>query len=823
MSSAIKQTSHVRASAFRAALAAGCSPFRLGQQELFSSEEERHIQLEVGRKLYEPKLPNAGAQERKWVELLREFSRDEKLVVNVKIACRMYADALAACLPAQEYIPHPKPDSGRKWLTLPGCYYTRKGVITAKTNKGLYEALLDLKAEAQRVKNRNLRWLADFLMAGMPAAVSNFKMECLYLLRGADGNVTRLVRLVNTKGEMSEGREIGGADMLPNELYAGSEKFRQWVQSKGNFAWGGDAGAGNTELQAMQWDVTEDAAYRTVKLIEYCGWHEIKKAGGGQPARGIWFYNGCAIDGKGGPWLLPDADGIIWHEGLGYATSSKGRELDFAHGRPTMLLKRGEDNQAVVLPFEPDKSEWQPESHEIHGGGKSREALLGGFFREVCRRFYDTAGGPGGLMAVASVLGYAVGPEFFEQLGCLPSTFIPGEMGSGKTFFSNWLMGFQGYAPTKGLGLGKGSFVTVPGLCAQLENYSSLAVWFDEYREHEITPEKIAVIRAAYDRQLANKWTPDGVQRVIRTTPLISGETTTSDPATHSRYMQLQLSRQDRLADHLTWLRDNRGDFVRFWMYIMENRPLFIEMVMKNVAGWFTSKATENMPERSRATYALAYGTFMALVGIFESHTLTEIESFKQFLISRASVSAADVDHDKFSNVFVQEMLTAYKAGAISDGLFRVEYGPWERDELGYPWRRTVLFMEPYGVIDSVLIHLRKANRSLALKYKDLRDQLSKNNWWVRPENPKNPIKKRFGNVGSRSNDLAWGIDLEFHPLGRQPTTLEEMKGVVNETAPPLESMIVGDIRLNKGEADPRKGPLFAIVEGVAKWEKGEE
>ena len=49
-------------------------------------------------------------------------------------------------------------------------------------------------------------------------------MECLYLLRGADGNVTRLVRLVNTKGEMSEGREIGTLLNL-DDLCAGSNVF----------------------------------------------------------------------------------------------------------------------------------------------------------------------------------------------------------------------------------------------------------------------------------------------------------------------------------------------------------------------------------------------------------------------------------------------------------------------------------------------------------------------------------------------------------------------------------------------------------------------
>ena len=390
-------------------------------------------------------------------------------------------------------------------------------------------------------------------------------------------------------------------------------------------------------------------------------------------------------------------------------------------------------------------------------------------------------------------------------------------MGSGKTFFANWLMGLQGYAPTKGLGLGKGSFVTVPGLCAQLENYSCLLVWFDEYREHEITSEKIAVIRAAYDRQMANKWTPDGVQRVIRTTPLVSGETTTGDPATHSRYTHLQLSRQERLADHLPWLRDNRHHFVRFWQFLMENRPLFVELVMKNTDLWFTSKKTESLPERSRATYALSYAAFRAAVTIFESHTAEEVDAFGEFLVQRAGVSAADVDHEKFVNVFIQDILTAYDAGAIPNDLFRVEADKEELDELGFPWQPFKIYFEPFGVIDALQIHLRKANRNIPLRYKDMRDQLSKNKkFWIQSDDPKNPIKKRFGPVGGRASKGAWGIRVDGHPLGRQPCTREEVEAALDKRQ--LYSATVAGLAFKDG--DPRKGPLFSIVEGVTRWEE---
>jgi len=168
------------------------------------------------------------------------------------------------------------------------------------------------------------------------------------------------------RGKAEAGSEIGGADKLPNEFYAGSEKFRQLVQSRGNFTWGGEGGAGNTELQLLQWDVTEAAAYREIKLIQYCGWHEIKPAEGKslvpkrEPLDGRWFFDECAITPDNG-FLLPDDDGIYWFEGLGYALSRRGRESQFTQGRPQLHPK------LAIADVPLDRGDWeQPGSDQDH-------------------------------------------------------------------------------------------------------------------------------------------------------------------------------------------------------------------------------------------------------------------------------------------------------------------------------------------------------------------------------------------------------------------------------------------------------------------------
>ena len=815
MSFAITKSARARArAAFRAALAAGVPASRMAQQELFPDEDEQYIQHEVSRKLYEPKLPNAGPQERKWLELLRGFAGDEALVINVKVACWKYASALAALLPAQEYIRKKSADGKTAWLTLPGCYYTRKSAITPKTNKGLFDALMDMNEEAKRKKDRNKKWLVKFLLEGLPEAVSNFKMECLYLLRGADGNVTRLVRLVNTKGEMSEGREIGGSDILPNDMYAGSEKFRQWVQSKGNYTWGGAAGAGNTELQSLQWDVTEEAAYRVVKLIEYCGWHEIKAAApakeklekvepGHTLLRGLWFYDECAIPSEGGAFILPDEDGIFWHDGIGYAFARKGRETEFTHGRPKMRVTQKLEN----IQF--DLTTWEEASREIYQTNR-----MGGFFREVGRRFFDTAGGYEGWLTVGAALGYAAAPEIFKLRNLFPSLWVSGQMGSGKTTYTAWTMALQGFNVAVGLGLISKN-VTAVGVMCQLENYSNLFVWLDEYRQTEITDDKAAILRDTYNRQLAAKWSPDGFQRTIRTAALVSGESTTSDAATRSRYPHVLISEQKRKANHYDWMQSHQEFFYVFWRHIMEHRAEFVATVLKQLEYWMQHEDLEAVPSRDRITHAVAYAAFSAAAMMFESHGPDELAAYRKFLVSHAEASAADVQTDVNVNVFLQELVVAFDADEIDPQYFRVEREA-VTDELGLAWERVRLYLEPHNTIKALQIFLRKAGQTVTLRYKDLRDQLSRNSFWIKEETA-GGLKRRFGRVGSKTTRTAWGIEVDLHPLGRQPVTMEQMEAARDPRQVYADNVGV----MAFADSDPRKGPLFTIIEGVAKYEAG--
>jgi len=837
MTSAITLEQHARVrAAFEAMLDASVSPTRTGQLELFSDEEEQYLRQEVARLLWEPKLPNAGPQERKWLKQLHELSRDEALVVDLKLAAHRYAAALEKCLPQQEYIRslRPGPDGKRdRWQTLPGCYYTRKAV-TAKTNKGLWDAAQELLREARAKKDTRKKWFAQFVLDGLPVPMSNFKMECLYLLRGADGNVTRLVRLTNTKGEMSEGREIGGADVLPNEMYAGSEKFRQWVQSKGNFTWGGEGGAGNTELQLLQWDVTEQAAYRVVKLIEYCGWHALRAGHRGDAAgaaeeentepgklflKGLWIYDECAIE-PDGHFMLPDEDGIYWYEGEGYALSRKGRELDFIQGRPRMRPPTEDGRGLKLEQVEFDTADWEESAQCMYAGGNQ----IGGFFREVCRRFYDTAGGHEGWLAVASILGYAAAPELFAKQNNFPSCWTSGQMGSGKSTFVSWLMSLCGFHVASGMGLISKN-VSAVGIACQLENYSNLPLWLDEFRQHQIPADKEPLLRDSYNRQLAGKWTPDGIQRSIRTMPLVSGESTSGDAAMRSRYPHVMISEQKRLANHFEWMQQHQEFFFFIWREIMVRRREFVELVVKQVDHWLASPDLAKVPSRDRVSHSVVFAAFGAAAALFGSHDQEELAGYRTFLVNHALASAADVQADVNVNVFIQELITAYVAGEIPDTCFRVEkevldHAPGAPNQTAGSWESWKLFIEPTAAISHLQIYLRKGGQQVTLRYKDLRDQLSKNAFWIWAKNPDDGLKKRFGAKGSQVSKTAWGIKVDLHPLGYRLTPDEDWKAAQKDAFERGEEFAIGPVYT---DGDPRKGPLFAIIEGVLKYESSKD
>ena len=332
-----QQTEHNRA-AFESGMPPARSSTRMGHYESPPPGREQNRRRTEAQRKWRPNLPNAGKAEREDLDRLRQFCRDESLDIILREAASHYAEALEKCLPRQHRI-----RIGQQRVTLPGCYYSRKP-LTPTRNARLFNAVTELLVAAMVEQDGLKSWLAQYFLGGIPAPVSNFKMDCLGLVRGADGHVTRLVRFMNTNGETSEGHEVGGTDVLPNKMYSTSGRFKTFARSKGNFIWYGRL----RELLLLHWDVTEQVAYRDLRLVQGYGWHEIPtreddeqevSIPGQKGQHGLWIYEGYAktTDGR----VLPaDKDGIIWFEGHGYALSRTGREREYIQHRPPTGAQR---------------------------------------------------------------------------------------------------------------------------------------------------------------------------------------------------------------------------------------------------------------------------------------------------------------------------------------------------------------------------------------------------------------------------------------------------------------------------------------------------
>jgi hypothetical protein len=777
--------------AFQAALAASMPPYELGQLNLFEEEEERFIRHEVERKLYTPVLPNGGDKERRVIDRLEKL-KDEKDWAGSGHAFR----AIAAWKKTVADNPRHA-----------GCYYHRKP-LAWKDNKDEIELLRMLRDSAAQARQWEKKWFAQLMLDGAPETVSNFDMECLFLLRKPDGSVDRLVRLRNILGEVSRGQHHGESDVLDPKAFASPEKFREWCLARGNFSWHGN----QNHLQMLHLDLTHFAAWRVINQVNTVGWFPIKKEKGkiknGEKKTatpsvlqdGIWFCDDCAY--ADGQCLRPDEEGIYWWDGQGYYLNRKGREANFAQGRPKMnpgvsigeALKKktdvsdGTDNERVAPKVAPNEMQ-----------------LLREFFREVCGNFYATLGSYEGFLLIGSMLSYAVAPEIFSRRREFPGLFTHGQMSSGKTVATEWGIRFWGYEKADGIGLLKGTAV---GLLQQAENYSNQPLWVDEFRADRIGEDKEAIIRDAFNRLPAVKYSPDGVQREMRTSFIVSGESTSGDAAFISRFPHIQVSKAKRLGteeeqrERYEWMQANKKHFYLFTRLVLERREQFAGTMLRLLDEWMNSAEFAGMSERVQFVHGVPWAAWQAMDEMLEAYPVDASTKFLKFMINHAKGSAIDVTSETNINLFWSDLLTAVKADAIPASCFNVEWTYTDHPP-GWPnqtltpsdtnragWMNCKVFIDPDPTISAMQIYLKKEGSQIPLQKKDLRSQLSKTPYWMEGK-----FTKSFGPTGGKMASKCWGFDLDHHPMGRQDVSDADYERMIKEHA-----------------MDMRLGPLYALA-----------
>ncbi len=834
----------------------------LAQAKLFHDPDETHIRREVERKEFEPKLANAGSLERKWLRRLQpmtyptywkdkksaaEFMSGEgKSVAWLCARAHGLATALAGLLPREEFDRHGKPN--------PGAYYFWHPV-TFKNDKVGMKWLGELRAAAGEAHEWEVKWMAEILLGGpdrpggTPEGVSDFALEAICNLRRWDGSVLRMVRLKNLLGETSEILELQADDFKSPDHFCG------WALAQGTFTWDGN----QTQLRALQWDVNRKTAWRTMLEVDTCGWHQITNSCPlGQPVRsgglpvhtfvkgtcacgaseglvpGVWFEGDCAY--HNGKVLHKDAAGIYWVDGEGYFLRDKGREgAEFMQGLPMMQPERrladmitAKDLATFINQPTPRSVAERKIANSQIANSQGRAAkfedqglavkfedkeLVKALFREVGQRFNEYVVSMEGFLGVGAMLSYLVAPEVFKRRKMFPGLFVFGQQGSGKGTMLEWLMALWGFE----VGAGAGNSASIVGVLQQAQNYSNHPVWIDEFRESNMKDFR-PILRDALQRQPSPKWVPpDGVHRKIRTMFVVSGESTTGDAATRSRFSHIQVSQIKRkeaiaaglVGDHYEWLTRYKHLFFVLTRFGLENRAALVNLTISYLDAWLGFEELAGAGDRDRIAHGLHWAVWMAMCELLESHDPPETAAFKQFMIEHTATSSQSVKTETHLATFWTDLVSAFNEGDIPLNCFHYETADAEYPP-GQRWVSCTLYLEPNGVLSALAAYLRKRGQSVTLRRNDLQDQLSKESYWIEGKH-----RKRFGQEGLPGGITAWAFALDEHPLGLQRLLLADFLASL-KPADPDDPAAFHHFR----EGDPRMGPLFAIIHKLQEREK---
>jgi hypothetical protein len=634
------------------------------------------------------------------------------------------------------------------------------------------------RARAIEAGDGILAWACSRVLLGVPEPISDFVIEPHYVAVEPDGDRVRMVKLRYRGGNPS--------GLLPLDHFSGSTPtlFRQWLSKHATGTWM----TGERDLQALQSDINYSLEGKEVTLVAAMGFHEESR---------IWFFDDCAY-GPDGP-LHQKRDGIYWHKGRGYLIDKLGAEgQPFCQGRPLLQPYR------TVL-------------ETLGSNDQSDEAALTEFLFNTAHKLNETLGDFHGYVALGWMFAFGATPEIYRRITSFPGLWLHGETRQGKSSLARWLMWIWGFKRDTGKAL-KNS--TSPGLAITLQQYGNLPVWWEEYQTDagDFVQE---LIKNVFNRESSVKWLGDSaVQRKILTSVIITGEATSRDAATRSRYLHIQVSASKRQADHYGWFEKNSPNFFLFGRHIMRNRGAFAQAVVAELNDWLESPELANCDGRARMVHGVAWAAMKAAIQLLPSSAWSKpLESYKRFLVARCRTSVGEVAEDVNVEIFLDHLLTAFEAGEFGSShdelrkYFRLRHGELAfapgtttqdsegviNDRPSVGWVSWTLFINPKLVYNTLLAYLRKQGRSMPITLRDLHAQMSQKAFWVPGKH-----QQRFGAAGGQSGAThCWAIAVDqYVGKGYSPVSDSELltsKNGVNEA----------------DWVDPRKGPLYNLIDAL--------
>jgi len=486
--------------------------------------------------------------------------------------------------------------------------------------------------------------------------ISNFVINIRSSFHTPSG-VIRNVEFVNKHNERSEIFTMDPGDM------AGLDSFKKFCLGKGNYLFKGRA-----EDLSLIWEYefmrdTGEIIYMPEKI--------------GYLDNGLWLFGNMAI--KKGEVKYPDNDGIIWLSGKGYKPQS------------LQIGARGEPVEDVI----PSLYEGEVD------------------IRDIARKLYNTVGGYEAYMAIGWVIGTIFSKDIFARYKLYPILFPHGKRESGKSTFMRWIQAFFG---TESEGVAVGDTTTANYIARILSYYSSLGVWFDEYRNETKVIQKDGFFRSAYNRQLSGKGTATAFQTrgfTVNSTVSISGEELPRDNGLFTRLVPLQISTNKRKSTNadsqFEWINKHCQKFSGFVRYLIVNYDRLLPTVLERISGLKKFLTALDISDRTAENWAICAGAFEAAV--FEDDTFIEWVEISCQEIRQTG------EQEHMLNQFWDDVHYMFVEGQLGENYLKVS-----GDRL-YIW--------PKGLYEAWTIHYRKKTGREPFDYTSIMQYLKDEQYYL--------------------------------------------------------------------------------------------
>ncbi|MGE4274089.1 MAG: CHC2 zinc finger domain-containing protein [Desulfitobacterium sp.] len=426
-------------------------------------------------------------------------------------------------------------------------------------------------------------------------------------------SVIRNVQLVNTYGEISDVFPIDSSSM------AAADAFKKFVLSKGNYVF---KGTGTDLTNIWEYEFLNNDG-ELIYMPEQIGWIDSHK---------VWLFGNMVI--KDGKIYRPDNDGIIWVEGKGFKPQS---------------FSISSDSRSVGEDAIPHLSE--------------KEIKI----QDVAERMRHSVGGYEAYIAIGWVIATIFSRDIFAKYKCMPILFPHGKRESGKTTFMRWMMAFFG-VETEGVSVGKTT--TANFIARALSYWSSLGVWFDEYRNEAGVIEKDGLFRSAYNRQVSGKGTATAFQAKgfsVHSVISISGEELPKDNGLFTRCIPLQISSYKRNREFYEWINRSSEYFSYLTFSLIKNYDLYKDRIMANIAELKSVLVSRGITDRTAENWAIC-------AAAFDSVVMEDADFIKWVEVSCQEIKRTG-EEDHMLNQFWLDVNTMISSNLLGDKELKVEEG----------------------------------------------------------------------------------------------------------------------------------------------------